>query len=270
MSETARIRDGLTGLALLAGGANVIMQLARLPVGHGVVHSPVESGNIYRHPFKRTRTTLMYLVMAIDSTPAERTELRRQINRVHAQVRSGPDSPVKYHAMDPELQLWVAACIYRGTEDTYRMLWGEPDERTREALYQDARHFGTTLQVREDQWPENRDAFEEYWQREVQKIKMDDDTRSYLRGIARGTFFPQPLRGLLGPFLEFMSIGFLYPEFRAELGAPWSERQQRRFERVIGVLGKINRRLPRPLREFPFNVLTWDTRRRLRTGRPVV
>jgi len=270
VAEPARIRDRLTGLALLAGGANVIMQLARLPVGHGVVHSPVESGNLYRHPLKRTRTTLMYLVMAVDGTPEERKEIRRQINRVHARVRSRPDSPVQYHAMDPELQLWVAACIYRGTEDTCRLLWGEPDERTREELYQDARRYATTLQVREEQWPADRAAFEEYWRREVTKIEMDDDTRSYLRGFARGTFLPKPLQWLLGPVMEFMAIGFLYPEFRDELGVSWSERQQRRFDRVIQMLGKVNRVLPRPLREFPFNVIRWDTRRRLRTGRPVV
>ena len=36
--------DGLVGAALLAGPANVIMQLARPGVGYGVVESRVESG----------------------------------------------------------------------------------------------------------------------------------------------------------------------------------------------------------------------------------
>ncbi|MGH3468944.1 MAG: oxygenase MpaB family protein [Thermocrispum sp.] len=260
----------MTGIALLAGGANVIMQLGRLPVGHGVVHSPVASGNLYRHPVKRTRTTLMYLVMAMDGTQQERLAIRREVNRVHAQVRSRPGGPVRYHAMDPELQLWVAACIYRGAEDTYRVLWGEPDPRTRDELYRDARRFGTTLQVRDEQWPADRAAFDAYWEREVKLVEMDGETRCYLRGIARVTFLPRPVRWVLGPFMQFVTLGFLYPEFRAELGLPWSAARQRRFDRLIRLLGRVNRLLPGVIREFPFNLVRWDTRRRLRAGRRVL
>ncbi len=45
------------GMALLAGPANVIMQLARPGVGYGVLESRVESGRVDRHPIKRARTT---------------------------------------------------------------------------------------------------------------------------------------------------------------------------------------------------------------------
>ena len=73
-----------SGLSLAAGGANVIMQLARLPVGRGVAESRVDSGRVDRHPIKRLRTTTAYLLIAMLGTEAERTELRRQIDRVHA------------------------------------------------------------------------------------------------------------------------------------------------------------------------------------------
>lgn len=269
-AKPAEMRDGLAGIALLAGGANVVMQLARLPVGHGVVHSPVASGNLYRHPVKRTRTTLMFLVMAVEGTAEERTAIRKEIDRVHAQVRSSKSSPVQYNAFDPELQLWVAACIYRGAEDTYRVLWGEPDPETRESLYQEGKRFGSTLQVREDMWPADRIAFDEYWDREVKQIEMDDDTRGLLRGITRVTFLPQPFQWLLGSFMQFVTLGFLYPEFREQLGLPWSERQQRRFERLMRVFAAVNRAMPRLIREFPLNLVRWDTRRRLRAGKPVL
>lgn len=270
MAGPARMSDGLTGIALLAGSANVIMQLGRLPVGHGVVHSPVHTGNIYQHPVKRGRTTLMFLVMALDGTPEEQRAMRKEINRVHAQVRSGPASTVQYHAMDPELQLWVAACLFRGAEDTHRMLWGEPDEQVRDELYRESRKFGTTLQVREEQWPADRAAFDEYWEREVKLVEMDDVTREYLRGIARVTFVPQPFQWVLGSFMQFMTLGFLYPEFREQLRLPWTDAQQRRFERVIRLLAWVNRLLPRVVRELPFNLVRWDTRRRLRKGRPLL
>ena len=54
----------MMGIALLAGSANVIMQLALPGVGYGVMESRVESGRIDRHPIKRARTTFTYLAVA--------------------------------------------------------------------------------------------------------------------------------------------------------------------------------------------------------------
>src|SRR5688500_8851532 len=101
----------------MAGTANVIMQLAHPAVGHGVVESRVEPGRLFDHPVKRTRTTLTYLAVAVLGSDEERAEYRRAVNAVHAQVYSTASSPVEYRAMDPDLQLWVAACLYRGFED---------------------------------------------------------------------------------------------------------------------------------------------------------
>ncbi|MFE9787718.1 oxygenase MpaB family protein [Nocardia salmonicida] len=47
-------------------------------------------------------------------TDEDRAAFRAATDTSHRQVRSGPDSPVRYNAFDPKLRLWVAACIYRG------------------------------------------------------------------------------------------------------------------------------------------------------------
>ncbi len=52
----------------------------------------------------------------------ERAFYRRQVNRSHALVRSAADSPVRYNAFDPRLQLWVAACLYRGGLEVHTRL----------------------------------------------------------------------------------------------------------------------------------------------------
>ncbi len=93
----------------------------------------------------------------------ERLALRREVNRSHRQVRSGPTDPVAYNAFDPALQLWVAACLYRGVELSYRLLYGIPDEDTADLLYRHSGRFATTLQVPSDQWSPDREAFEDYW-----------------------------------------------------------------------------------------------------------
>jgi uncharacterized protein (DUF2236 family) len=268
------------GFGLLAGNANVIMQLARLPVGHGVARSRVDSGRVDRHPLKRLRTTSAYLVISMLGSEQERAVMRREVGRVHAQVHSLPGDPVPYDAFDPELQLWVAACLYKGTEDVLRLLRGAdrpPPQDRLEALYHHCGRFATTLQVPQEMWPSDRAAFLAYWQQGVRSIEMDELTREYLQGIAQLCFllaplgrFGVPLRPLLAPLGRLLTLGYLPEEFRRELGLPWSARDQRRFDALIGACAALTRRLPGPLRRFPMNLYLADTRRRIRSGRSIV
>jgi uncharacterized protein (DUF2236 family) len=268
----------LGGFGLAAGGANVIMQLSRLAIGRGVAGSRVDSGRVDKHPIKRLRTTSAYLVISLLGTEHERRVMREEVNRAHAQVRSAPSDPVPYNAFDPELQLWVAACLYKGTEDILRLLRAsEPPPERLEVLYQHCKRFGTTLQVDDVVWPPDHAAFERYWAGAVRNIEMDDVTRAYLQNIAHMSFLVAPLgrigallAPLLSPFGRFMTLGYLPEPFRAELGLPWSTRDQRRFDLSIRLYAAWTRRLPRPLRRFPMNAYLADTRRRIRSGRPIV
>ncbi len=141
------IDDGLMGVALLAGPANVIMQLARPGVGYGVMESRVESGRVDRHPIKRARTTFTYLAVATKGSDEQKAAFRRAVNGAHAQVYSTDESPVAYNAFDTDLQLWVGACMYKGAVDIYRMFVGEMDDETAERHYREGMALGTTLQV---------------------------------------------------------------------------------------------------------------------------
>lgn len=271
--ETAvpdEIRAAISGLGLAAAGANVVMQLSQLPVGRGVAESRVESGRIDLHPLKRTRTTLAYLAIALLGTESERAAMRTEVNRQHKHVHSRPGDPVTYDAFDPELQLWVAACLYVGVEDVHRALYGEPDAATSETLYRHGARLGTTLQVPEDRWPADRAAFQQYWDTSVARIEMDEVTRPYLQSIAGAEFLGRPLTTLMGPTSRLLTVGFLRPEFRDELGLPWDRRRQRMFDATVGAAATVNRALPTSIRSFPLNAYLWDTRRRIRTGRPIV
>ena len=269
--------DVLGHFGLNAGNANVIMQLSRLPVGHGVARSTVDSGRVDKHPIKRLRTTVSYLAVALLGTEEERSAMRAEVNRAHKSVHSQPSDPVEYNAFDPELQLWVAACLYWGTEDLFRLMGIELSPARTEAFYQYSRRLGTTLQVSDDMWPADRKAFEEYWQEGLRQVEMDDLTRGYLQSIAQLEFLTKPLgplgaplRPLLRPLGRFLTLGYLPEQFRRELGLPWGPRRQRLFDLNIRLYAAATRRMPRPLREFPFNVYLRDVRSRIRRGRPIV
>lgn len=265
-----RVADLINPAAALAPAANVIMQLASPGVGYGVLESPVDSGNVYKHPFKRARTTGTYLAAATIGTDDDRTLIRAAVDTAHRQVRSGPDSPVRYNAFDPRLQLWVAACLYRYFVDQHEYLYGPLDDESAEAVYRDAARLGTTLQVRADMWPADRVAFEEYWKRSLAELRIDEPVREHLHGVAALVFLPFPLRLLAGPLNLFATTGFLPPEFRAMMRLPWTSRQQRVFDAVLVALRVTDRVVPRELWLLGYQLYLWDMRARARRGKRVV
>lgn len=257
----------MPGISAMAGAANVIMQLALPAVGYGVAESKVESGNLFKHPIKRGRTTLAYLAVAVNGTPADRRAYRRAVGHSHAHVRSSESSPVQYNAFDPALQLWVAACLYKGWEDM-QVLYGDPGAITEEA-YQQGSLMGTTLQMPREMWPATRADFQEYWDTTVAGLEIDDTIRELLVSIAKFEFLPKPVSMLIGDFGLFLTTGYLPPEFRDKMNLTWTARQQRLFDAHNWLARTIVQRLPRPLRAFPFNAYLWDTRRRIKAGKPL-
>jgi uncharacterized protein (DUF2236 family) len=266
-AETPIVVDGIGGL--LAGTANVIMQLALAPVGYGVLESKVESGQVTKHPLKRFRTTFTYLSVAMFGTEDERARYCEAVNGSHRLVRSDASSPVKYNAFDRDLQLWVAACLYYGSVDLVEKLHGPLTDAQADEFYDFAARFGTTLQVTEDMWPADRAAFARYWDDTVERLSIDEPVREYLRVLMTREHLPRLLRGSRR-FNVWVTAGFLPPKFRDEMRLNWSAEDQLRFDRLLRRIGAVQRRLPPVVRRFPFNWYLWDLRLRIRFNRRLV
>jgi uncharacterized protein (DUF2236 family) len=265
-----RVVDLINPAAVLLPAANVIMQLSLPAVGYGVLESPVHSGNVYKHPFKRARTTGTYLAAATLGTDADRALIRDEVDRVHALVRSKPSSPVSYNGFDPKLQLWVAACLYRYYIDQHEFLYGPLDDDAGDAVYQDAKKLGTTLQVRDDMWPADRVAFDEYWKRSLDELQIDAPVREHLRGVAAMAFLPAPLRLLAGRFNLFATTGFLPAEFRSHMQLTWTASQQRKFEWLLTALRIADRLIPREVWILGYQLYLRDMRSRVRRRKRIV
>jgi uncharacterized protein (DUF2236 family) len=265
-----RVADLLNPAATLLPAANVIMQLSLPGVGYGVLESPVDSGNVYKHPFKRARTTGTYLAAATIGTEYDRALICAAVDVAHREVRSTSSSPLSYNAFDPKLQLWVAACLYRYFIDQHEFLHGPLDDATADAVYADGMRLGTTLQVPERMWPPDRDGFDEYWKRSLDELRIDPPVREHLHGVASLAFLPWPLRVLAGPFNLFATTGFLAPQFRALMQLDWSPRQERRFGWLLTALRLADRLIPHWAWIFGYRLYLWDMRSRARQGRRIV
>ncbi|MGN2635779.1 oxygenase MpaB family protein [Nocardia takedensis] len=265
-----KLTDALDFWAFAGAAANVAMQMARPGVGYGVAQSKVESGSLMKHPWKRARTTTQYLAVAILGTEEERKAYREAVNAVHRHVRSEPGAPVKYNAFDRDLQMWVAACLFIGFEDTYQLLHGRMNEEQAEAFYASSSTLGTTLQVTEEMWPATRKDFDAYWNAACEQAVMDDYVRAYVDDLLNlrmiHWYLRIPFRGLL----KFLTIGFLAPHFREQMQVKWTEADQRRFEHLFVFVGFVNRFIPRPLRFGGTYTMMADIRRRLKGNKQLV
>ncbi|OBJ89897.1 hypothetical protein A5640_25155 [Mycobacterium asiaticum] len=264
------IREAMDFWAFAAGAANVIMQLSRPGVGYGVVESKVDSGNLLKHPWKRARTTFQYLAVAVFGSPKDRTAFRAAVDGAHRHVKSTPESPVRYNAFDRDLQMWVAACLFVGLEDTYQLLRGPMNDEQAEQFYRSAWTLGTTLQVREDQWPPTRKAFDDYWIEACRQVEVGEVVGNYLMELIDLRMINPLLRLPFHRLLKFLTVGFLAPVFRNALGVSWSKAKQRRFEYLFLLVAFVNRFLPPFVRQGGSHVLLADVRSRVRRGRPLI
>ena len=268
--EPRSARDLVLGPVVLAATANVVMELSWPGVGHGVAESRVDAGNVLLHPLRRFRTTTAYLADALLGADDERAAYRRAVSRSHSPVRSTADSAVPYNAFDPELQRWVALCLYRAFEDTWGLLAGAPGMRLPDAVFRECAALGTTLQVRPERWPADRDAFDDAWDDGLAHVRIDDAVHAHLHRLLRGDYLPAPLARATEASRTFWTTGFLHEPFRSLLGLEWSGADQRRFEARGRRLGAVVHRLPPSLRRAPYSAALADLRVRRRLGTALV
>jgi uncharacterized protein (DUF2236 family) len=269
-TDPVKVGDAMDFWSFAAGAANVIMQLSRPQVGHGVVESTVESGNLLKHPWKRARTTSQYLAVAVFGTPEDRAAYRAAVDGAHHHVKSTADSPVSYDAFDRELQMWVAACMFVGLEDVYQLLRGEMTDEQAEQFYLSAAPLGTTLQVTVDQWPATRADFDDYWTAACERVAVDDAVHRYLADLVDLRMINTVLALPFRPLLKFLTAGFLAPVFRDALGVGWGASRQRLFEWMFLGVAFVNRFLPVFVRQAGSYLMLADVRRRVRARRALI
>ena len=244
----------------LGAGATVLLQLAQPGVGLGVAE---HSAKLQR-PLDRLRTTMTYIYALTLGTDEERQQVGRMVNRAHGPVRSD-----RYNAFDPRLQLWVAATLYRGGTGLAEIFHGPLSPERSDALYRQAAVYGTTLQMPQAFWPRDRQAFQRYWDEAMASLHVEEPVRRYVHALLEGGAVPWWLRPLM-PVQRFFTRGLLPPPVREAFGLPWSQRDQRRWERFLRYGPRLYWLLPAFLRQLPARWVLRDMRRRLAAGRHLI
>ncbi|KAL4937036.1 hypothetical protein BDV06DRAFT_216179 [Aspergillus oleicola] len=199
------------GIALAAGTAAILLQIAHPLVGQGVAdHSTFASRTI-----SRTQYTQMYIFTMIFGTAEEKAAMKAWVDKAHSRVKgevqSGERKSEAYDAMNPELQLWVAATIYASMVGMYERVYGELPPLKAELVYQAYACMGTSLQVPREMWPVDRRAFKEYWDDVV-------NNQIYVTPDARGVLNELPIAWVLLPIVRPLTVEQLPVNVREGFG----------------------------------------------------
>jgi uncharacterized protein (DUF2236 family) len=150
----ARARYGLFGpgsvswevhreTTVLFGGARAILMQAAHPL---VIAGARHTGFYERNPWKRLERTLRLTYAITFGTEADALEAAARINEVHRTVHGIDEVTGKpYDALDPDLLLWVHACLVDSALLFERYTVGTLDEAGRERFHQEQMLVGELL-----------------------------------------------------------------------------------------------------------------------------
>jgi uncharacterized protein (DUF2236 family) len=122
-------------VTVLFGGARAVLMQAAHPL---VIAGARETGFYERNPWKRLQRTLILTYTITFGTKAEADAAARRINEVHARIKGvDPVTGVAYDALDPELLLYVHACLVDSALLFEELTVGKLDDDGRQRFHEE-------------------------------------------------------------------------------------------------------------------------------------
>ena len=263
---------GDTRMALVGPRAAVLQNM--LPaLGQGVLEHSV----FFKETFARVKRSAGPILNTVYGGPdAARTG--RQVRDYHTGIKGTMPDGKRYHALDPETYYWAHATfvdnMLYGVETFIRPLSEEEKRR----IYEESKTWYRMYGVSDRVMPEDWESFQAYWKRMLDEEIVAHKTARYgvgyvTKGLPRPKQVPAPVWRLVSPPLNrvarFITVGGMHPRMRELLELPWSEQDERRYQRFAAAVRKLNRfwpLLPESVRYLPQARKAFARERRRRKG----
>lgn len=240
--ESITRRINRENVLLLGGGRALLMQLAHPSVAVGVD----DHSDFRTHPVRRLRRTIRMTMAIVFGDRETALAAARAVNRVHARVRGDG-----YHALDPDLLMWVQATLVDSALVTYATFVQTLSKQERDEFYQESKILGELLGIPRNHFPRRIDSFDRYVAEMIDSGKVSVTERG--RALGRLVLRPQ-LRLLPGPAMipfEIVTAGLLPASLREQYGLPWGSSQQRAFRLATATVPRVVKLTPPVLRVWP-------------------
>ncbi len=229
-------------ITVLFGGARALLMHA----AHPLVAAGARQTSMYRRdPWARLIRTVQLQATMTFGTRDEANAAAERINKLHLKVNGiDPVTGEAYDALDPDLLLWVHACLEVSSvaffERTVRRLL--PEERD---LYHRENLLAADLMLlARERVPSTYAGMEAY----VESVVASDrllltDVAANVADIIRRGPVPTAIKPLWG-FIRFAAFGTLPEELRRLYGIKWNPARQRWLDANLRLLGVIRPWLP--------------------------
>jgi uncharacterized protein (DUF2236 family) len=198
--------------AVMIGGARALLMHAAHPL---VVAGARQTGMYVNDPWARLERTLRLNYLVTFGTRARAVATARHINLVHEQVRGIDEvTGLPYDALDPELLLWVHACLVDTSILMERLVVGRLDDAGRQAFYEESMISAELLKLPRDRMPPTLRDLDEYLSTVMRSgILRRTDGSDAVAGLIRNPPPETPQRPLWR-LISFWSFGLLPPELQ--------------------------------------------------------
>jgi uncharacterized protein (DUF2236 family) len=147
-------------VTVLFGGARALLLQAAHPL---VIAGARETGFYERNPWRRLQRTLMLTYTLTFGTKGEADAAAERINDVHARIKGiDPVTGRAYDALDPELLLYVHACLVDSALLYERLTVGALDAAGRQRFHDEQKLAAELLLVPRDAIPETVEELRAY------------------------------------------------------------------------------------------------------------
>jgi len=192
---------------VMLGGARALLMHAAHPL---VVAGARQTGTYGRNPWKRLERTLSQTYTVVFGTRSEALAASKRIDDVHGVVNGiDPVTGLRYDARDPELLLWVHACLVDSFLVFERRTVGRLDDAGRQRFHEESMRSAELLRLAPEHIPPTVPALRAYIDQVVGSgaLRLTDGARTVADLINHppADVPRRPLWGLIG-FLAFQTL----------------------------------------------------------------
>jgi uncharacterized protein (DUF2236 family) len=220
--------------ALVIGPRPAVLQNMLAQLGQGVFdHSVFFSDTAAR--LKRSLPPIYMTVYGSDDDhPGQ------QVRDFHHEIKGQMPDGQRYHALDPDTYYWAHATFVDQVlyfADTFVKRLTDDEKQQ---IYLESKTWYRRYGVSDRPMAADYTGFRRYWDEMLDHVLVAHPTAKYGVGyVTKGFPCPKGVPPLLwravavvfNPVAAFLTTGGLPPQARALLGLPWSDRQERRYQR---------------------------------------
>ena len=229
-------------MTVLFGGVRALLMHAAHPL---VAAGARQTATYRRDPWARLLRTLSLQLLVPFGTREEAQHAADRINRLHTVINgTDPITAERYDALDPELLLWVHACLEQSTVIFYELTVGPLSAADKQQFHEENLVAAELILLPRDRVPATYEGLVTYIDAVVASDRLVvTDVAREVADLIRGGPVPLHIKPVW-KFISFAAVGTLPEAVRHLYGFTWTRRRTRWLATNLRFLKRLRPHLP--------------------------